>query len=93
MGKFYLFTVAIDHGMTWLVVIGVINSVVSAYYYLRIVKSLNSNKQQNYNNIPIKKGISVVAILCTIGIIVLGVYPGYFIGLAEEAIKVLLPPV
>ncbi|MQG38581.1 MAG: NADH-quinone oxidoreductase subunit N [SAR202 cluster bacterium] len=93
MGKFYLFTVAIDHGMTWLVVIGVINSVVSAYYYLRIVKSLYSNKQQNYNNIPIKKGISVVAILCTIGIIVLGVYPGYFIGLAEEAIKVLLPPV
>ena len=93
MGKFYLFSVAIEHEMTWLVIIGVINSVVSSYYYLRIVKALYSNKQQAYGNIPIIRGIPIIAILCTIGIIVLGVYPGYFIGLAEEAIKVLLSPV
>ena len=93
MGKFYLFSVAIEHGMIWLVVIGVVNSVISSYYYLRIVRAMYSPKEQNYGNIPLIGGISIVAILCSIGILVLGIYPGYFIGLAEEAVKVLLPPV
>ena len=93
MGKFYLFSVAIEYGMTWLVVIGVVNSVISSYYYLRIVKSMYSPKDQNYGNIPLLGGISIVAIVCSIGILVLGISPGFFIGLAEEAVKVLLPPV
>tara|TARA_B100001750_G_scaffold214490_1_gene197662 strand:+ start:1 stop:789 length:789 start_codon:yes stop_codon:yes gene_type:complete len=93
MGKFYLFSVALENQMTWLVLIGVVNSVVSSYYYLRIVKALYSSKKQTYGNIPIMGGISIVAILCTIGIVVLGIYPSYFIGLAEEAVKVLLPPI
>jgi NADH-quinone oxidoreductase subunit N len=36
-GKFYLFTAAIDQGMYWLAFWGVINSVISVYYYLRPV--------------------------------------------------------
>ena len=93
MGKFYLFSVALENQMIWLVLIGVVNSVVSSYYYLRIVKNLYSSKKQTFGNIPIMSGISIVAVLCTIGIVVLGIYPSYFIGLAEEAVKVLLPPV
>ena len=93
MGKFYLFSVALENQMIWLVLIGVVNSVVSSYYYLRIVKNLYSSKKQTFGSIPIMSGISIVAVLCTIGIVVLGIYPSYFIGLAEEAVKVLLPPV
>ena len=37
-GKFYVFKAAIDAGMTTVAVIGVLSSVVAAYYYLRIVK-------------------------------------------------------
>jgi len=93
MGKFYLFSVALEHQMTWLVLIGVVNSVVSSYYYLRIVRALYSSKKLTYGSIPISGGIPMVAILCAIGILVLGIYPSYFIGLAEEAVRVLLPPV
>ena len=37
MGKFWLFGAAIEAGYVWLAVIGVLNSAVSLYYYIRIV--------------------------------------------------------
>jgi NADH-quinone oxidoreductase subunit N len=37
VGKFYLFRAVIDGGFYWLAVIGVLTSLVSAYYYLRVV--------------------------------------------------------
>src|SRR5213075_3027846 len=37
MGKFWLFSSAIDAGFVWLAVIGVLNSAISLYYYIRIV--------------------------------------------------------
>ena len=37
MGKFWLFGAAIESGYVWLAVIGVLNSAISLYYYLRIV--------------------------------------------------------
>ena len=40
IGKFYLFAAAINQQVYWLVVVAVLNSVVSLYYYARIVKSM-----------------------------------------------------
>ncbi|MEM8986849.1 MAG: NADH-quinone oxidoreductase subunit NuoN [Pseudomonadota bacterium] len=37
-GKFYVFTAALDAGLLWLAIVGVLTSVVGAYYYLRIIK-------------------------------------------------------
>ena len=36
-GKYYIFSAAIDRGLTWLAVVGVLNSALSLYYYLRVV--------------------------------------------------------
>ncbi len=38
IGKFYVFRAAVDAGLIWFAVVGVLLSVVGAYYYLRIVK-------------------------------------------------------
>lgn len=40
IGKFYVFRAAVDAGLVWFAVVGVLLSVVGAYYYLRIVKLL-----------------------------------------------------
>jgi len=40
VGKFYLFRAAIDGGFTWLAIIGVLTSLVSAFYYLRVVVTM-----------------------------------------------------
>ncbi len=37
VGKFYLFSAVVDAGMYWLAIVGVLTSLISAYYYLRVV--------------------------------------------------------
>ena len=45
MGKFWLFGAAIDAGYVWLAVIGVLNSAISLYYYLRVVVFMYLKKE------------------------------------------------
>ena len=40
IGKFYVFAAAYDHGWWWLIVAGVIATMISAYYYLGIVRAM-----------------------------------------------------
>ena len=40
IGKFYVFSAAYEHGMWWLIVAGVIATMISAYYYLGIVRAM-----------------------------------------------------
>jgi NADH-quinone oxidoreductase subunit N len=40
IGKFYVFAAAYDHGMWWLIVAGVVATMISAYYYLGIVRAM-----------------------------------------------------
>jgi NADH-quinone oxidoreductase subunit N len=40
VGKFYVFAAAYDHGFWWLIVVGVVATMVSAYYYLGIVRAM-----------------------------------------------------
>src|SRR5207237_9741027 len=40
VGKFYVFAAAYDHGWGWLVVVGVLATLVSLYYYLGIVRAM-----------------------------------------------------
>ena len=45
MGKFWLFSAAIESGYVWLAVIGVLNSAISLYYYVRIVVFMYLKKE------------------------------------------------
>ena len=45
MGKFWLFGAAIESGYIWLAVIGVLNSAISLYYYIRIVVFMYLKKE------------------------------------------------
>jgi len=40
VGKFYLFRAVLDGGFIWLAIIGVVTSLISAYYYLRVVVNM-----------------------------------------------------
>src|SRR5581483_6467037 len=40
IGKFYVFAAAYDHGLSWLIVVGVIATMISAYYYLGIIRAM-----------------------------------------------------
>ena len=61
-GKFYIFIAAIDSGLFLLAILGVLSSVISAYYYLRIIKIMYFD-EVNISNVQIntsKKSISII---------------------------------
>ena len=93
MAKIYIFAAAINTGeslMTWLVIIGVVNSVVSAYYYLRVIKVMFLQPAIQTERLggswPVNVAVGVAA-LCVIW---LGVAPVVIFRAAEQAAVVLL---
>lgn len=76
-GKFYLFKAAVDHGLVLLVVIAVINSAISAFYYLRITVSMYMEPAADKDAFLPKPSVTVgaVIILCILLVLALGLYP------------------
>ncbi len=62
---------------TWLVVIGVVNTAVSAYYYLRLVVAMFFRERTTQWAAPrVPAGIAVALVLTIIGVLYLGIFPG-----------------
>jgi NADH-quinone oxidoreductase subunit N len=89
MAKFYLFRAAVVNNLLWLVVIAVINSVISAFYYLRVVKVMWFNEPASAEKVPSSTAPRLALFLCSLGVLVLGVIPGPLMRLAETAGKLL----
>ena len=87
MAKFYIFSGAVKHGLLWLVVIAVINSVISAYYYLRVVKVMWLGEPASRAKIPSSGALRFALAISSLGVLVLGIVPGYIMQLAELAAK------
>ena len=66
IGKFYLFIALLDAKMAVVAVIAVINSVVSLYYYIRVLKHMYLTKNDNAPVVPVSKlAFSIVLVLST----------------------------
>ena len=85
MAKFYIFSGAVQHGLLWLVIIAVINSVISAYYYLRVVKVMWMDKPVSRAKVPSSAALRVALAISCLGVLVLGIIPGFVMKLAEMA--------
>ncbi|MFC2034581.1 NADH-quinone oxidoreductase subunit N [Chloroflexota bacterium] len=87
MAKFYIFSGAIQYDLLWLVIIAAINSVVSAYYYLRIVKVMWFGKPASEEKVSSSGVLRVALSLSCLGVLLFGIIPGYIMKLAETAAK------
>jgi NADH-quinone oxidoreductase subunit N len=87
MAKFYIFRAAVDNYLLWLVVLAVLNSVISAYYYLRVVKVMWLGKPASEEKVPASGAPRLALFLCCLGVLVLGIIPGLVMRLAELASK------
>ncbi|PWU14231.1 MAG: NADH-quinone oxidoreductase subunit N [Bdellovibrio sp.] len=86
-GKFYIFTSAMAEGLIWLALWGVINSVISVYYYLRpIVAMYMKEGGQDLQDHHLGSRMAVVT--CAFLILVLGVFSGPLFEVIERAITV-----
>jgi NADH-quinone oxidoreductase subunit N len=89
MGKFWLFSAAIDAHYYWLAVIGVLNSAISLYYYIRIVVFMYLKKETMGSQPSMTPALSVALGVAVLGTLVLGVYPRLLFELAELSARTL----
>ena len=85
IAKYGLLSAAVAQGYMWLAVIGVLNTLISVYYYLRLVVNMYMQKEESalipsYNMLAIGL-IGLLALL----MIVLGIIPGYFLEITANA--------
>jgi NADH-quinone oxidoreductase subunit N len=87
MAKFYIFSMAASNGLLWLVVIAVINSVISAYYYLRVVRVMWFAEPASAEKVPSSWAPALALALCSLGVLLLGIIPGLLMRLADIAAR------
>ena len=83
MGKFWLFGAAIESGYVWLAVIGVVNSAISLYYYVRVIVFMWFKEEALGSPIVVSPAMAVALTVSLAGAVVLGLYPGPLFELAE----------
>jgi NADH-quinone oxidoreductase subunit N len=86
-GKFYIFKAALDSNLVWLTVLGLLNSAVAAYYYLRILVVMYMKEPgESTANLPSPGMMLRVAVYgSAIVTLVLGIFPGWVLGFATSA--------
>ncbi len=89
IAKIYIFSGAVQHGLLWLVIVAVINSCVSAFYYLRVVKVMWLGVPASEEKVPSSWALRTALLLCCLFVLLLGVIPGGFVGIAEAAARIL----
>ena len=85
MAKFYIFSAAVQHNLLWLVIIAVINSVISAYYYLRVVKVMWLGEAASKEKVPSSGALRLALSISCLGVLLLGIIPGYIMKLTQLA--------
>jgi NADH-quinone oxidoreductase subunit N len=85
-GKFYVFTAALHSGEVWLAVIGLLNSGVAAYYYLRLLTSVYAKPADDapVQLVPRLRSSLTFALLLTVSAtVILGIFPGRILSMAR----------
>jgi NADH-quinone oxidoreductase subunit N len=87
IGKLYVFMSAINAGYTWLVLVAVVFSVISAYFYLRIVMYMYM-REPKVEVATSKSGTLAVALgITAVMVLAIGVYPKCLVDLARAALS------
>ena len=87
-GKFYVFTAAIHSGYVWLAILGLINSGIAAFYYLRVLTTLYTKAGENapVASVPRATVPLLFALLLTVAAtLILGIVPGRVLEKAKAA--------
>jgi len=87
LAKFYIFAGAVRQGLTPLVLIAVLASLISAFYYLRIVAYMYMREPMNDVDIEMENpALFLVLFLCLFGVLQLGLFPGNVLYLIKQAV-------
>jgi len=86
-GKFYVFRAALDARLVWLTVLGLLNSAVAAYYYLRIIVVMYMHEpgEAATSVPPLSPALKTALWATAAGTLVLGVFPSLILDFANRS--------
>jgi NADH-quinone oxidoreductase subunit N len=86
-GKFYIFKAALDADLVWLAVLGLLSSVVAAYYYLRIIVVMYMHEPEDTSAElpPLRGALSLALYASALGTLLLGVFPSLLLDFVNKA--------
>jgi NADH-quinone oxidoreductase subunit N len=86
LGKFYVFAAALDSNLTWLVVLAAVNSVIGAYYYLRVIVVMYMREPEgDWTPEPLPRAVALVVVITVAGTLYFGLFPDNLQELATRA--------
>jgi NADH-quinone oxidoreductase subunit N len=91
--KFYVFSAAVKANLIWLTIIGVVNSAIGSYYYLRIIVVMYMREARK--TVPVGRisfGLGVALAVSVVATLYLGILPNRMLQYAQHSAHDVLPP-
>jgi NADH-quinone oxidoreductase subunit N len=90
--KYYVFSAALQANLIWLTIIGVVNSAIAAYYYLRLIVVMYMREPSvETAPDPVSPAMSAALVLAAIATLYLGIVPGKVVDSATQGARQLVP--
>ena len=90
LAKFYVFSSAVRQGLVPLVIIGVLASLISVFYYLRVIVYMYMRQPEREIDIVMENpALFLVLFLCLYGVLQLGIFPGNVLVVIRQAVSAL----
>jgi NADH-quinone oxidoreductase subunit N len=87
MAKFYVFTSGAISGLMWLIIIALVNTAISAYYYLRVAKIMWFGEPASNEGVPSSLALQISLSISCVGVLLLGIIPGVVMKVTAAAAK------
>ncbi len=89
IAKIYVFNAAVQSDLAWLVLVGVLNSAISAYYYLRVVRHMYLDEPEDETTFFPTPMLAAALGVTALGVLVVGLVPTPLIDAAQRAVEAL----
>ena len=87
VGKFYIFKAAVGAGHIWLVIIGALNTAISAFYYLRVVVTMYMREpEEELEFSPYASTLVIGLIIAAVGVLLIGILPSLMLTPAQNSV-------
>ena len=90
MGKFYIFKSAVQAGLLWLAIVGVLFSAISAYFYLRVIMLMYMYDPKEEFSLVRSPALALALAISVTGVIFIGLYPTGVLEYARASVAGLL---
>ena len=91
IGKFYLFGAVLDAGWIWLAVVGVLNSVISLFYYMKVMRTMWLRGADNHGEeVTYSMGAQVMVYVFMVPTVILGIWYGPILRWVEQSAVIFL---